>query len=114
MNEIKGRKYELIKGGGCKKCAFHNGQICILPTMLGVVTEAIIEACDFEPSHWEEVERCPKCGRDPSVITLSIAGDTIGYEAECYECGLHTGRCETRDEAIEEWNKMIRGLKDAD
>ena len=53
--EIDGRKYKLVKGGSCRKCAFHNGHICVLPTMLGVVTDAIILACDFELSHWEEV-----------------------------------------------------------
>lgn len=55
-----------------------------------------------------QINRCPKCDREPSVITLSIAGDTIGYETECYDCGLHTGSCETTDEAIAKWNELTK------
>lgn len=61
-----------------------------------------------------EIRLCPKCGRGPSVITWSIAGDNIGYEAECYDCGLHTGRCDTKEEAIKKWNELTKGGIDGD
>lgn len=56
------------------------------------------------------INRCPRCGRYPSVIELSIAGDTIGYKTECYDCGLHTDCCDTEDEAITKWNELTKNL----
>ena len=36
------------------------------------------------------INRCPKCGREPSILIWRRDDDeeTIsGYEAECYDCG---------------------------
>ena len=59
--------------------------------------------------------RCPKCGRMPSNVELihplTKSIEILGYEVECYDCGLHTGRCETRDEAVEKWNEITKGVK---
>lgn len=54
--EIDGRKYKLVKGYGCGRCAFTRGHICSLPSMLDVVSQSVIDACDYELSHWEEVD----------------------------------------------------------
>lgn len=64
-----------------------------------------------------QINRCPKCGREPSVIKLlklNIARIFLyalknGWEAECYDCGLHTGRYDTLEEAVANWNEMTKG-----
>lgn len=55
-----------------------------------------------------QINRCPKCGRKPSVILLSRYPKLLGYEVECYDCGLHTGRCKTHNEAVTKWNALIK------
>lgn len=62
-----------------------------------------------------KINKCPKCGREPSILIWRRNDDeeTIsGYEAECYDCGLHTGCCETRNEAITKWNELTKGEND--
>lgn len=61
-----------------------------------------------------KANRCPKCGREPSVIQLtrnpfSMFPKIVGYEAECYDCGLHTERCESYIDAVIKWNELTKG-----
>jgi predicted RNA-binding Zn-ribbon protein involved in translation (DUF1610 family) len=58
-----------------------------------------------------QINRCPKCGREPEVIRLERRFVKISYEVECYDCGLHAGRYETRDEAVEKWNELTKKRK---
>lgn len=56
-----------------------------------------------------KINRCPCCGREPSEIILTGILDESqvpGYELECYDCGLHSGRCDAEDEAIKKWNEL--------
>lgn len=63
------------------------------------------------------INKCPKCGREPSVIKLFKLNNERnhlyllknGWEVECYDCGLHTGRCETQSEAVTKWNELTKG-----
>lgn len=58
------------------------------------------------------LNRCPRCRREPSFNKLfNIKLDPIGYEVECYDCGFHSGRCETREEAVAKWNEMTEEIK---
>lgn len=61
-----------------------------------------------------KINKCPKCGREPSEVQLihplSKSQEILGYEVECYDCGLHTGSCETRDEAATKWNALIKNF----
>ena len=53
-------------------------------------------------------KRCPKCGREPSAITYSnYLSAFAGYELECYDCGLHTGKCDSYEEAVDKWNELV-------
>jgi Lar family restriction alleviation protein len=56
-----------------------------------------------------KINKCPKCGREPEVIRLERNFVLSAYEVECYDCGLHTGRYGTRDEAIAKWNEITKG-----
>lgn len=58
------------------------------------------------------INRCPKCGVEPYVIPLDDDNDEYcGSEVECYYCRLHTGCCETENEAILKWNEMTEVKK---
>jgi hypothetical protein len=60
-----------------------------------------------------QINRCPNCGWSPSEITHYRAADKrFIYEVECSDCGLHTGRCDTREEAVEKWNEITKGEND--
>jgi hypothetical protein len=54
-----------------------------------------------------QINRCPKCGREPSEIRL-LGGSRTAREIECYDCGLHTGRCDSHAEAVKKWNEMTK------
>lgn len=54
--EIENRKYKLVKGGDCSWCAFLSGRVCSLSIKPNGITEDVVDACDSERSHWEEVE----------------------------------------------------------
>lgn len=56
-----------------------------------------------------QINRCPKCGREPEVKRFEQNCVLIGYEVECFDCGLHTGRCKTYEEAVAKWNEMTKG-----
>jgi hypothetical protein len=61
-----------------------------------------------------KINRCPKCGRKPIIFSKATVSEAfilenIKVEAKCYDCGLHTGDCSTRDEAVEKWNEMTGG-----
>lgn len=57
-----------------------------------------------------KINRCPKCGRKPSFNKLfNIKFEPIGYEVECYDCELSTGRLDTLDEAEAKWNELTKG-----
>lgn len=61
-----------------------------------------------------QINRCPKCGREPIILIWRRDDDeeTIsGYEAECYDCCLHTGCCKTREEAVTKWNELTEVMK---
>lgn len=55
-----------------------------------------------------KINKCPKCGREPTVILLFNRDKNVycGVEVECYDCGLHSGRCDTEEEAIAKWNEL--------
>lgn len=58
-----------------------------------------------------KINKCPKCGGDPSNVELINPFKTLeilGYEVECYDCGLHSGRCDTEEEAITKWNELTK------
>lgn len=56
------------------------------------------------------LKRCPRCGREPYEVMLDdYNGRLLGYEIECFNCGLHTGMCETRAQAVTEWNGLMKG-----
>jgi len=52
-----------------------------------------------------KINRCPKCGREPSVIRIKSVID-YGVEVECYDCGLRAGVCLNFDEAVTRWNEL--------
>jgi hypothetical protein len=57
-----------------------------------------------------QINRCPKCGREP--VVARIVNDRyvlLGYQVDCDDCCLHTGRYGTRDEAIAKWNELTKG-----
>lgn len=55
-----------------------------------------------------EINRCQKCGREPRVYCgeALLKGEMRDVSIECENCGLHTGSCNTRAEAIAKWNEM--------
>lgn len=56
-----------------------------------------------------QINRCPKCGREP-VSTEMYAGEFyLGWRVECLRCKLHTCTCESRSEAVAKWNEMTKG-----
>jgi hypothetical protein len=57
-----------------------------------------------------QINRCPKCGKEPSESILSNGQyKLMGVEIECYDCGLHTGSCKNKSEAVKKWNEMTKG-----
>jgi transcription elongation factor Elf1 len=57
-----------------------------------------------------KINRCPKCGREPSVIkTIDYTRYKVGYEIRCYDCKILTETTKTRDEAVAKWNEMTEG-----
>lgn len=59
-----------------------------------------------------KINKCPICGREPSIHKVfNCHRDFLGYEAECYDCVLHTGRYKTREEAVAKWNEMTEKIK---
>lgn len=60
-----------------------------------------------------EINKCPKCGRKPNLILLFNRDKNVycGHEAECYNCGLHSGCCDTEEEAIEKWNELTEEMQ---
>lgn len=56
-----------------------------------------------------QINRCPKCGREPSEIGTFNPASGKGYEIECYDCGLHTGTFAYYEDAVEKWNEMTKG-----
>lgn len=59
-----------------------------------------------------QINRCPKCGQEPSHCRLfNIKFEPIGYEVECDDCGLHTGHCDTDEEAVAKWNEFTNKMK---
>ena len=55
-----------------------------------------------------KINRCPKCGRKPRVYCgeALLNSEMRDMSIECYGCGLYTGSCKTRDEAVEKWAQM--------
>lgn len=60
-----------------------------------------------------QINRCPKCGREPSVYccTAFLNGEMRDVNIECEGCRLYTRTYKTRDEAISKWNEMTKGEK---
>lgn len=56
-----------------------------------------------------QINRCPKCGGEPSVFIDEEDFVTIFVAIWCPDCGLDTGRCKTYDEAVAKWNEMTKG-----
>ena len=56
-----------------------------------------------------QINRCPKCGREPSVIRIKSI-DGYGVEIECYDCGLNSGRCEAPEKAVTKWNGLTNNI----
>lgn len=61
-----------------------------------------------------QINRCPKCGREPLIIKVCVKTEDdkfehIGFEFECYTCCLHSGLCETFEEAVAKWNELTKG-----
>ena len=50
--------------------------------------------------------RCHEDKRD--IIEHSLADGGPPYGVLCLGCGLDTGHCDTRDEAVKTWNEMVK------
>ena len=56
------------------------------------------------------LKRCPRCGQSPYEVMLDDYNDCLlGYEIECFGCGLHTRLCVTPEQAVTEWNGLMKG-----
>jgi hypothetical protein len=53
-----------------------------------------------------QINRCPKCGQEPILAEECAIEFSLGWLVECFHCGLHTRRYETRDEAVTKWNAL--------
>jgi Zn ribbon nucleic-acid-binding protein len=58
------------------------------------------------------INRCPKCGRNPSFLIDEEDFVTIGAEIWCSDCGLHTRQYETPYEAVTKWNELTKDKND--
>jgi hypothetical protein len=61
-----------------------------------------------------QINRCPKCGREPVILIARNNDESesiYGYRAECFDCELHTGCCETHEEAVAKWNELTEAEK---
>lgn len=57
-----------------------------------------------------KINPCPKCGREPVSMRVFTNMLFRGWRVKCLDCELHTGCCETRDEAVEKWNELTKGV----
>jgi hypothetical protein len=62
-----------------------------------------------------QINRCPKCGRNPSIIRFRAAENfnsipKFSTEVKCYVCAVSTGLCETHAKAVKKWNEMTKGI----
>lgn len=59
-----------------------------------------------------QINRCPKCGREPSVYcgTALLNGEMRDVNIECDGCRLYTGNYKTHAEAVAKWNEMTKGI----
>jgi transcription elongation factor Elf1 len=58
-----------------------------------------------------QINRCPKCGREPRVDLIQSYLTLDGFvTVECQTCGLKvTCDFESTELAIEKWNRMTKG-----
>lgn len=47
-----------------------------------------------------------RCHEDKRDIWETNSGDS--YSVYCLGCGYDTGKCATREEAVKEWNEMVK------
>jgi transcription elongation factor Elf1 len=88
----------------CDDCGLHTGCIPHYVDAVEKWNEMVISG------HVMHINNCPKCGVEPHVIPIFDSDDEYcGSEVECYHCRLHTGCCETENEAILKWNEMTKG-----
>lgn len=55
-----------------------------------------------------ELKPCPFCGADYGfleIIKCGVTGSSHVYAVMCCECGGRSGRAETKDDAVEAWNR---------
>jgi len=52
-----------------------------------------------------KIKPCKKCGEENYGIWSSGRNQTDWYYLWCEECGYQSEYCETKEEAIEAWNK---------
>ena len=58
-----------------------------------------------------KINRCPKCGRSPLIISEynSDGDEYCGSKIMCCYCRLYTETCETMQKAIAKWNELTKG-----
>lgn len=62
-----------------------------------------------------QINPCPRCGRKPELEKYFKYSKDIGdfyfagWRYQHLNCCLHTGCCETREEAVTKWNEMTKG-----
>lgn len=56
-----------------------------------------------------KLKQCPFCDGDWGLFKEKTPESFIKfkYYVECCDCGARTGNCETREEAIEAWNRRV-------
>ena len=55
-----------------------------------------------------QINRCPKCGREPVSMKVYAGMFFCGWQVECFDCRLHTGWCKTKDEVVAKWNEIAK------
>lgn len=60
----------------------------------------------------EERKPCPFCGGKAKVVWMPYIGaEGIGLVVECNQCWAQTGYYDTREEAIDAWNRRVERLE---
>lgn len=60
-----------------------------------------------------QINRCPRCGREPKIILIQGCLTLDGFVLiECQKCGIKvTNDFESEEVAIEKWNELTNNIK---
>lgn len=83
------------------------GLIGLVGSLCGLMAHGQAQADKRYEQQGEAFLPCPKCGDSPDHGDFA---DGYGYFAACFTCdeGLHTGDTGTYENAVDEWNKLVR------